>query len=265
VPDTVRETKSFPLGRYRGLDFGIVLHPGGAADAYLEGAATRHGMLSRDHHGPRAVLNALERLAESYDGPLATARRDLEIAQGQLRDYEARLDQPFEQKDYQEELTALRDQLKTALSGGTPEAGEPSQATATDLAERIQVLKSSHATLATPERPRTRNASAAEAITARIRRWTARQPAAEPMSEVENETSPIETAIVAAQEEAPAFAVPAIPEVPQPEHVEPSKPALVAGTDHRQPERPPAQLSRPAYRERVTRGKGPPDRQLSLF
>jgi len=34
VPDTVRETKRFPLGRYRGLDFGIVLHPGGAADAY---------------------------------------------------------------------------------------------------------------------------------------------------------------------------------------------------------------------------------------
>ena len=34
VPDIVRETKSFPLGRYCGLDFGIVLHPGGAADAY---------------------------------------------------------------------------------------------------------------------------------------------------------------------------------------------------------------------------------------
>ena len=119
MPDIVRETKRYPIGRYRGLDFGIVLHPGGAADVYLEGAAVRHGMLSRDHHGPRAVLNALERLSDSYGGQLATARRDLEIAQGQLRDYEARLDQPFEQKDYQEELTTLRDQLKTALSGGT--------------------------------------------------------------------------------------------------------------------------------------------------
>ena len=75
VPDTVRETKRYPLGRYRGLEFGIVLHPGGAADVYLEGAATRHGMLSRDHHGPRAVLNALERLSDSYGGQLATARR----------------------------------------------------------------------------------------------------------------------------------------------------------------------------------------------
>ena len=37
-------------------------------------------------------------LSDSYGGQLATARRDLEIAQGQLRDYEARIDQPFEQK-----------------------------------------------------------------------------------------------------------------------------------------------------------------------
>ena len=265
VADTVRETKSFPLGRYRGLDFGIVLHPGGSADVYLEGAAVRHGMLSRDHHGPRAVLNALERLSDTYGGQLTTARRDLEIAQGQLRDYEARLDQPFEQKDYQEELTALRDQLKTALSGGTPEAGGPSQPTAADLAERIQVLKSSHATLATPERPRTRNASAAEAITARIRRRTARMPTAEPIPEAENETPPVEPAIVATQAEAPTSAVAAVPEMPQPEHVEPPKPALVAGTDHREPEHNPAQPPRPAYRERVGRGKGPPDRQLSLF
>ena len=34
VPDTVCETKCFPLVGHRGLDFGIVLQPGGAADAY---------------------------------------------------------------------------------------------------------------------------------------------------------------------------------------------------------------------------------------
>ena len=34
LPDTVRETKRFPLGRYRGLAFGVVLHPGGAAEVY---------------------------------------------------------------------------------------------------------------------------------------------------------------------------------------------------------------------------------------
>ena len=68
LPEKVRETRRFPLGRYRGLAFGLVLHPGGAADVFLEGAATRHGMLSRDHRGPRAVLNALDRLADSYPG-----------------------------------------------------------------------------------------------------------------------------------------------------------------------------------------------------
>ena len=34
---------AIPLGGYRGLRFGLVLHPSGAAEVYLEGAATRHG------------------------------------------------------------------------------------------------------------------------------------------------------------------------------------------------------------------------------
>jgi len=54
-----------------------------------------------------------ERLADSYGGPLATARRDLEIAKAQLRDYKARLDQPFEQRGYQEELTAFEGRFKS--------------------------------------------------------------------------------------------------------------------------------------------------------
>jgi hypothetical protein len=264
VPDTVRETKCFLLGCFRGLEFGIVLHSGGAADVYLEGAATRHGLLSRDHQGPRAVLNALERLADSYGGPLATAHRDLEIAKAQLRDYEARLDQPFEQKDYQEELTALRDQLKAALSGGTPEASGQSQPTAAALAERIQALKSSHTIDATPERSRTRNASAAEAITARIRRRTARQPTVEPIPEAEIAAPTIELASIATHEEAPASAVTAIPEHSQPTPALPSGPELVAVTDQRPPERHPAQPLRPAYRERVRRGEKKAS-QLNLF
>jgi len=264
VPDTVRETKRFPLGRYRGLDFGIVLHPGGAADVYLDGAGTRYGMLSRDHHGPRAVLNALERLADSYGGPLATARRDLEIAKAQHRDYEARVDQPFEQKDYQGELTALRDQLKTALSGGTTDAGgQPLPPTAT-LAERIHALKSSHTIEGTPERPRTRNASAAEAITARIRRRTARQPTAEPIPEAESAAPTIQPATVATHVEAPKSVVVANPEASEPTPAHPSAPELVAVTNHRPPERDPAQPHRPAYRERVGRGEKKA-RQLSLF
>jgi N12 class adenine-specific DNA methylase len=262
LPDKVRETKRFPIGRYRGLDFGIVLHLNGAADVYLEGAATRHGMLSRDHQGPRAVLNALERLSDTYGGQLATARRDLEIATAQLRDYEARLGQPFEQKDYQEELTALRDQLKTALSGGTPEASGQAQPTAADLAQRIQELKSSHTIEATPERPRSRNASAAEAITARIRRRTAKQPSAEPIPEDETTSGPVvESAAVTSEAGAPASLIAAIPDAFPAIPAEPLGPELEVTTHDRQPDQ---QLS-PAYRERFTRGKAKSGRQLTLF
>jgi N12 class adenine-specific DNA methylase len=263
LPDTVRETKRFPLGRYRGLDFGIVLHGNNAADVYLEGATTRHGMLSREHRGPRAVLNALERLADSYGGPLDTARRELEIATAQLRDYEARLDQPFEQKEYQEELTGLRDQLKAALSGGTTDATGLPLPPAAALADRIQALKASRGTLAMPERPRSRNASAAEAITARIRRRTAKQPTAEPIPEPESTAVPVEPLAVAKHEEAPASAVAAIPEDAATPPAEPSALELVAG--NRPPEPSPAQPYRPAYREHVTSAKRKSGHQLNLF
>ena len=85
--------------------------------------STRHGMLSRDHHGPRAVLNALDRLADSYAGQIDTTRQDLAIAEGQLRDHQARLGQPFAHDAYLAELTDLRDQLKAGLSQATPEPG----------------------------------------------------------------------------------------------------------------------------------------------
>jgi hypothetical protein len=39
-----------------------VLHPQFPPDLFLEGATIRQSRLSRDHQGPRAVLNALERL-----------------------------------------------------------------------------------------------------------------------------------------------------------------------------------------------------------
>ena len=52
-----------------------------------------------------------------------TARQDLAIAEGQLRDYEARLGRPFAHDAYLSELTGLRDQLKAGLSQATPEPG----------------------------------------------------------------------------------------------------------------------------------------------
>ena len=126
IPDKTHQTRrSYPLGVYRGLKFGIAVNPSGASDAYLEGAATRYATLSRDSHGPRAVLNALDRLAGTYEAQAATARQDLAIAEGQLRDHQARLGRAFGHDAYLAELTGLRDQLKAGLSQATPEPGTP--------------------------------------------------------------------------------------------------------------------------------------------
>ena len=73
IPDMVHESRRYPLGIYRGLNFGLVLHPQGAPETYLEGTATRHGQLSSDA-GARAVLNALDRLTGGYEAQAATAR-----------------------------------------------------------------------------------------------------------------------------------------------------------------------------------------------
>lgn len=121
LPRNVRDTTRIPLGTYRGLRFGIVLHPQFPPDVYLEGAATRQSTLSREHQGPRAVLNALERLATGYGADRDRIRQDLAIAESQLGDYQARLGKPFAHESYQSELTTLRDQLKAGLSGAAQE------------------------------------------------------------------------------------------------------------------------------------------------
>jgi N12 class adenine-specific DNA methylase len=168
IPEHVSETRRFPLGTYQGLAFGVLQHPSGAADVYLEGAATRHALLARDAHGPRAVMNALQRLAGSYQGQCDTAHQELAVAEGQLRDYQARLGAPFPHDAYLAELTALRDQLKTGLSQTAPEAGP----NAGEIAARIDALKAAHTVEAATPRPTSgsRRASAEEPVTARIRR-----------------------------------------------------------------------------------------------
>ena len=107
MPRNVRDTTRVPLGIYRGLRFGMVLHPQFPPDVYLEGAITRQSTLSRDHQGPRAVLNALERLASGYGSECVRVRQDLAIAESQLRDYQARLGKPFLHDAYLSELTSL--------------------------------------------------------------------------------------------------------------------------------------------------------------
>jgi N12 class adenine-specific DNA methylase/SAM-dependent methyltransferase len=245
LPEKVRETAHIPLGRYRGLAFGVTLHPGGAAEVFLEGATTRHGMLSREHRGPRAVLNAVERLAASYEGQRRDSSQELTIAQGQLRDHEARLGAPFPHDAYLRELTDLRDQLKAGLSVTAPasDAGTPS---VSELAGRINALKADHTIEAAPERTGTRRIAAEIPVTARIRRRTEPVPAALPPAEPEPEAMPEEPP-------PPAQTAPA-------RHEESEQPALPAAIILPAPARP-----KPAYRQQVVRERRQPDRQLNLF
>ena len=100
----------------------------------------------------------------------ATARQDLAIAEGQLRDYEARLGKPFAHDAYLAELTGLRDQLKAGLSGTTPEPGAEPLPPAHETAERIKALKAAHSIEPAPQRHTARSlATAEEPVTARIR------------------------------------------------------------------------------------------------
>jgi hypothetical protein len=170
LPRDVRDTRRISLGIYRGLRFGVVLHPQFPASVYLEGAIARQSALSREHQGPRAVLNALERLAGGYGSECDRIRQDLAIAESQLRDYQARLGKPFEHDGYLSELTGLRDELKAGLSATAPAQDDEAKPTVSELAERIQTLKAAHSIEGTPQRLRQKHSSAEEPVTARIRR-----------------------------------------------------------------------------------------------
>src|SRR6202034_3601697 len=145
---------------YQGLRFGIVIHRQFPPEVYLEGAIRRKSALSRDHQGSRAVLNALERLATGYGSECARVRQELAIAESQLRDYQARLGKPFAHEAYLSELTALRDQLKAALSGGNSESDDDAGPSAFGLADKIKALKAANTIEATPQRVREKHSTA---------------------------------------------------------------------------------------------------------
>jgi hypothetical protein len=141
---------------------------------------TRQTTLSREYQGPRAVLNALERLADAYGSDCVRVRQDLAIAEAQLRDYQARLGTPFTLDAYLSELTSLRDQFKAGLSAMAHEPGKEEGASVSELAERIKALKAAHSIEAAPQRVRQKHLSAEELVTARILRRTEATPATDP-------------------------------------------------------------------------------------
>lgn len=157
LPAEVSETRTVRLGAYRGLEFGVVIHKFGAPEIYLQGEAIRHGMLAKDA-GPRAVINALDRLADGYDGQLVKETRELGIARDQLRDYQGRIDKPFAHAEYASQLADLRDRLRLGLSDKAPESGTP----VAEIAEMIKALRASNTVEAAPERTGARKAVRAQ-------------------------------------------------------------------------------------------------------
>ncbi len=169
LPRATLQVRRIPLGTYRGLRFGMVLNPQSAPEVLLEGRIGRRSTLSKDSHGPRAVLNALERLAAGYDPEIHRLHQELSIAEGQFRDFQARVGKPFAHEAYLAELSELRSQLKAALAEGAPapEAGKPS---VTELAERIKALRSANTIEAAPPRLAKRRTAGEEPVTTRLRR-----------------------------------------------------------------------------------------------
>jgi hypothetical protein len=228
------------------------LHPHSHPEVGVEGAVSRYGALSRDFHGPRAILNAVARIVGGYESERDKTVRDLGIAQGQQRDYEARLDAPFAHTGYLEALTGLRNQLEAALSSTAQQAAEAPLAGTGAIVEQIKALKAAHTLEAVHERPAQRPAATIEeSVTSRIRNRSQAQaqPEAEPAS--------------LAVPEPPAPLAPA-PRLPPPPAIVP----LFEGKRHMlttpapRPQAAPPRVIRPAV---PTRPPRVPSRQLPLF
>ena len=205
MPERVSETYRTKLGNYRGLECGMILHPLGGTEVYLDGAVRCREQLLRDNPGPRAVLNALQRLADGYDYDCRSLRAEIGVKQGQLRDYESRVGKPFAHADYMSQLSDLRDQLRIGLSEKPPEEGTP----VTVLAERIKALREANTVEAAPERTVRKAARAERPVTARIRERIGDKP------------------VEAAQEPMAAVVEPTPEPVKEPEAVQPAEPEPV--------------------------------------
>jgi hypothetical protein len=145
----------------------------------------------------------------------------------------------------------LRDQLKHALSNGSPVEDEPSQMSVSGLAERITELKAAPTTEDAPTRTSEQAAaSAEEPITARLRRRIQTE-----------ETQDPPVASVTCPEEDPAHQVfVSEPETPS----DTASPLELRPVDTR-PAVTPSAPQKTSFRERVNRGNRQMESQLSLF
>lgn len=175
LPAQVSRTTDWELGQYQGLTFGVTQYAMGVMDVFLRGSLTRTAQLSRDHQGPRAVLNALQRLAAGYEEQIELATQDAELYGRQLTDYQQRQGLSFTEDAYLSELTSLRDELRSAMSlrpgpDLVKEAEAAPTRSASDVAEAVQSLMAGHHHEETPVRESSANVATAERpITTRIR------------------------------------------------------------------------------------------------
>ncbi|WP_437193946.1 DEAD/DEAH box helicase family protein [Planctomicrobium sp. SH527] len=170
LPNHTRESTRVPIGKFKGLQYGLIIHPLTPPDVYLEGAMTRISGLSKEHQGPRAVLNALERLSSSYNTEAARLSDDVAIYTSQLSDYQGKLGETFSHDEYLNDLTRLRDKLKAALS----KRDNPNDATkgpsSSELACQIKELTAAHSVDTQTGRTEPKRIAAEEPVTARIRK-----------------------------------------------------------------------------------------------
>jgi hypothetical protein len=80
--ESATDTYGNRLGNHGGPEARIILHPLGGTEVYLDEAMRCRGQLVRDNPGPRAIPNALERLADGYGRDIGHLRAEIAIKQG---------------------------------------------------------------------------------------------------------------------------------------------------------------------------------------
>jgi N12 class adenine-specific DNA methylase len=177
LPGYVMQQTKVPLGKFNGLEFGVVLDSHYPPVVYVQGECLRRDTLSRDHQGPRAVMNALERLRNSYRVEMQTAEQELLLKQRQFQDYDARLGQSFAAARYVQQLTALRDQLKAKLSKKESGDADPAEKPTHELIEAYQAMKAGQQAEIIPLRPKSAEKTLELPIASRVRELVQNAPA----------------------------------------------------------------------------------------
>ena len=152
-------------------------------DGYLRGSLTRTAQLSRDHQGPRAVLNALQRLAAGYEEQIEKASNEGELYARQLTDYQQGQGLSFADDGYLNQLLSLRAELRSALSmrpGSdlVQQADVAPTRSASDISQAIQALMANHSRGEAPVRDTAEALTTAELpVTTRLRAICQANPA----------------------------------------------------------------------------------------